>query len=84
MKQAIVIYKDKKPIYVAEIKNFESTESFLKVTIEAEKNYAELKEEKNALLKTIDDLKENQRKLYGRILVDEGKITQKEYEDGKY
>lgn len=84
MKQAIVIYKDKKPIYVAEIKNFESTESFLKVTKEAEKNYAELKEEKNALLKTIDDLKENQRKLYGRILVDEGKITQKEYEDGKY
>lgn len=84
MKQAVIIYDGNKPVIVAEIKQFESTESFLKVVKEAEKNYADLKEEKKALLKTIDDLKENQRKLYGRILVDEGKITQKEYEDGKY
>lgn len=84
MKQAVIIYDGKKPVIVAEIKQFESTESFLKVVKESEKNYAELKEEKKTLLKTIDDLKENQKKLYGRILVDEGKITQKEYEDGKY
>lgn len=84
MKQAVIIYKDKEPIYVAEIKNFESTESFLKVKKEAEKNLAKLEDQSKEEIGKIEALAKEQRLQYGHILMLEGKITQKEFEDGKY
>lgn len=84
MKQAVIIYDGKKPIYVAEIKQFESTESFLKIKKEAEENLAAIKKENDDLLLKIDDLVKVQRLQKGHILMLEGKITQKEFEDGKY
>ena len=84
MKQAVVIYKDKKPIYVAEIKTYESTESFLKIEKEAMANLNAIEQENTELRKKVDDLVDEQRKQYGHILMLEGKITPKEFEDGKY
>lgn len=84
MKQAVIIYDGKKPVIVAEIKQFESTESFLKIKKEAEDNLAAIKKENDDLLLKIDDLVKVQRLQKGHILMLEGKITQKEFEDGKY
>jgi len=83
MPEIIIIKKDNKPYFVGLTADVKPQE-YLSLVKECEERHEQEIKEKDDLIERLDTCEKKIKELTGRILLDEGKITKEDFENGNY